>query len=515
MRPLAWILAAATLGAATARGDETFDLMHYQPVPYGDGALWFSGAGSLGGTASGQRSYYHYYGSDADNAHFQDSAWQLSLQPSLQGRRSDDWRDLDWAVDLGWDYSQDHSTSQDADWNWSGNLPRGGDSRDSATSSVRPSLQWNGRWYPGPFQIGFGLQGGGSWAWWRSSDSSWQSSTYPTQSIYRSDYLSQEIRLAASGSAELALGVGRRRETRWGWDALELQRVLQEHGALKRPLSAAELQKLAELSARLGSIYAWDFQEQRLKDTQALASFFAACGALDPARSVDAVVILSEDYLLPLQPRLRGAELMLVLEEGAAYASEESWNHSVQTNQPAYDSSSVDSYAGDAPAVGLRWAWSRPLSPSWQLDLAQDSRYTPWDARQNGIYVLTVGVQAISSTASVSLAYIPSARWSWTLAVGAFAERRGQEESSNGVWNASWQELAWAADMQLAAQWQLASTCTGTLSLGWNWTSVRRWDETHAGATGPVWSGYVATDGQPYSYNSQPEIRATVSQRLF
>jgi hypothetical protein len=323
--------------------------------------------------------------------------------------------------------------------------------------------------------------------------------------------------LGAFGQADFTLGIGRRRETRWGWDALELQRVLQEHGALKRPLNPAELQRLAELAARLGSAYAWDFQEQRLTDTQALASFFASCGALDPAHSVDAVVILSEDYLLPLQPRLRGAELLLVLEEGAGYQVEDDLTQDIETHQPsAYTNVNTGTLEGDAPAVGLRWGWSRPLSPAWQLDLDQDSRYTPWDHRPADAFDSVGGIQAISSTASVSLAYIPSARWSWTLAGGAYVDRRGVEENSNGAWAGTWQELAWATNLQLSAQWQLASTCTGTLSVGWDWSSGRRWGESDPNTVpGPAWNSYAAMDGQPLNYSSEPVLNVTVSQRLF
>jgi hypothetical protein len=502
--------------SGTAAG-ASFGLDSYRPVPYTEPYLQVQWGAQ--GTLQDQGSRGYYYSAPQNfytQLQEQDGSTNLGLDYRYQA--STDAVDatvdlpltLDWGAGNATETFRNIQNSTTTYNQWAGKASH-------ADWSLAPSLQWAG--YAGPWQAGAALDASwaGQYANAQGTEQSWiwSGGAWANSPTAQRDF--NTVLYQGQGSAELTLGLGRLRETRWAWNALELQRQLREHGALKRELSPAELQSLAERLARQGSAYAWDFQEQRISQTKELGAWLAESGAVERVSSVAAVVLMSEAYLLPVQPRLKGAELLLVADDQASLTLD----HVHAIEPPDFGQMSSESDFGpqsaDGPGLGLRWAWSQPLSQAWQCDLTQGWRYAPYQGIAANSLTATgfVGEQVLSCTTQVLLSYIPNARWSASAGASlAYSNGQWQEWDGTGQWQTAYGQSAWAGGLGLNYQCQLASTLTVTLAAAWQWDAAYRSGERYPSAS-PVLGPYLSWQDQPWAFHSIPSLSLTLSRRVF
>jgi len=507
-------LSADLTGTAAAAA---FSLDSFHPVPYTEPYLQIQWGGQAIVQDQGDRSYWNGPSQNSQRQlQEQDGSTDLGLDYRYQASTDAMDANLDLPLTLGWGGGNATQTFRNFQGStatysqWEGDANHG-------QWSVAPSLRWSG--YAGPWQAGADL--GGAWSGYyansRGTDQTWTWSggAWASSPTAQRDF--NTILYQGQGSAALTLGLGRRRETRWAWNALELSRQLREHGALKRELTDGELQRLAERLARQGSGYAWDFQEQRIRDTKELGAWLAESGAVERVSSVAAVVLMSEAYLLPVHPRLKGAELLLVADDQAGVTMD----HVHDVEPPDFHFSRPESDFGprsaDGPGVGLRWAWSRPLSRAWQCDLTQGWRYAPFQgiAANSATATALVGERVLSCTTQALISYIPNARWSLSAGASlAYCNGRWEEWTGAGQWRTAYDQSAWSGGLGLDYQCQLASTLTVTLSASWQWDVAYRSGESF-GAAGSILDQYLTWQGQPWSYHSSPSLSFTLSRRIF
>jgi hypothetical protein len=357
---------------------------------------------------------------------------------------------------------------------------------------------------------------GGSYGENASSNGYWRYLNGTPTPNYAYSGMNDNVALSASGHLELRGGRGRRIETRWAWNALELERTLAAHGLLLRPLSDEELQGLAEVLAALGAEYAWDFREQRLHDTKALVGYLAPLGLVH-ADDAAAAVVISDAYLQPANARLRGRELLALVE-----ADDSAW-WSGSDNQSTYSwggstGSSDQTGAAYAPAMGLGLLLtsSRPWTRVWQGDATARFDAYPYRTLAWGAGTETQS-HPVSGALTAKVGCYPSERVSLSLQDQLGGGNARIEHWANSTWVEGYDHLALSNSLSLAFSCQLAYLLTTSLSVGWTSNLEYRWQQDYAnGPSDPGWLAYRDHyQSQPYNINSTPSLSFNLTDRLF
>jgi hypothetical protein len=487
-----------------------FSQTTYLLVPYSDSELLFTPSANFSGQATNSwiadSTGGTYSGGQTNRGNF---AFPLIFQSQV----TDLQRDLGLKISLDPYFSYSFQSGQQQRWNIPSSQPiRNGDSSDSTlddSGAFAAGLFEN--WYWGSRQLGWAENLSLNGAFTESQAESGHPSRYVGAYGNKSDVVAAE-------HLELRAGFGRRVETRWAWNALETVNVLRNAGLLLRPLSDGEMQDLAGLLAQIGSEYAWDFRDQRLRDTHRLWNFLTNLGCLAQSNP-ESVVVLSDTYLLWTSPRLRGQEALVVAEADDAAARFTGYNV-----QPFLSNYGTPDYFQSrlfdvAPGLAVQADWSRPLDRQWQFDAVERLDYRPYqDGGQSPEREATF--QNLASNLSLDVGYFPTERLS-AVATDIVALNTAQVEDWSMLSGGSLTDSYHAFNFTNTFNLNFTCAYTYLFSVSLSGDAIyglqSRWASFYAGTgSGPgqnAFNAYFA--GQPYNTNWDFGASLSATYRLF